>query len=78
VPREEEEQEETSDQEESRAQTNPNQIGTRVGTPKRHPFVDGIMAADFPTRWKGLTMNQYDDTTDPEEHIDIFTTQVGL
>jgi len=78
MPQEEEVQEETSDQEESRAQTNPNQIGARAGTPRRHPFVDGIMTVDLPARWKGLTMNQYDGTTDPEEHIDIFTTQVGL
>jgi len=23
-------------------------------------------------------MSQYDDTTDPEEHVDVFTTQAGL
>jgi len=23
-------------------------------------------------------MSQYDDTTDSEEHVDVFTTQVGL
>ena len=50
VSREKEEQEETSDQEELRAQTNPNHIGRRVGTPRHHPFVDGIMAANLPAR----------------------------
>jgi len=28
--------------------------------------------------WKGLTMSQYDGTTDLEEHVDVFTTQTGL
>jgi len=23
-------------------------------------------------------MSQYDGTTDPEEHVDVFSTQVGL
>ncbi|XP_027932895.1 uncharacterized protein LOC114188521 [Vigna unguiculata] len=36
------------------------------------------MEAELPARWKGLTMSQYDDTTDPEEHVDVFTAQAGL
>jgi len=45
---------------------------------RRHLFVDGIMEVDLPTRWKGLTMSQYNGTTDLEEHVDLFTTQAGL
>jgi len=36
------------------------------------------MEVELPARWKWLTMSQYDDTTDPEEHVDIFTTQARL
>jgi len=61
-----------------RVQTTTNQTGARPRTARRHPFVDGIMEVELPARWKGLTMSQYDGTTDPEEHVDVFTTQAGL
>jgi len=63
---------------ESRIQTTTNQTEVRPRTAKRHPFVDGIMEVELPASWKGLTMSQYDGTTDPEEHVDVFTTQAGL
>jgi len=47
------------------------------GTP-RHPFVDRIMEVELPFRWKGLTFEPYDGTTDPDEHVSIFSTQVTL
>jgi len=40
--------------------------------------MDGIMEVEVLARWKGLTMSQYDGTTEPEEHMDVFTTQTGL
>jgi len=65
-------------QDEFRVQTTTNQIGARPRTARRHPFMDGIMEVELPARWKGLTMSQYDGTTDPEEHMEVFTTQAGL
>ncbi|XP_027932692.1 uncharacterized protein LOC114188288 [Vigna unguiculata] len=65
-------------QDEFRVQTTTNQTGARPRTARRHLFMDGIMEVELPARWKGLTMSQYDGTTDPEEHVDVFTTQAGL
>jgi len=73
-----EEGEDDTGRDEARVQTTTNQTGTRPRAARRHPFVDGIMEVELPARWKGLTMSQYDGTTDPEEHMDIFTTQAGL
>ena len=36
------------------------------------------MEVELPARWKGLTMSQYDDITDLEELVDVFTTQARL
>jgi len=63
---------------ESRVQTTTNQTEVRPRAARHHPFVDGIMEVELPARWKGLTMSQYDGTTDPEKHVDVFTTQAGL
>jgi len=63
---------------EFKVQTTTHQTSARPKTARRHPFVDEIMEVELPARWKGLTMSQYDGTTDPEEHVDVFTTQVGL
>jgi len=63
---------------EFRVQTTTHQTGARPRTVRRHPYVDGIMEVELPACWKGLTMSQYDGTTDPEEHVDVFTTQAGL
>ena len=62
---------------ESRIQTTTNQT-EEARAARRHPFVDGIMEVELPARWKGLTISQYDGTTDLEEHVDVFTTQAGL
>jgi len=67
-----------SRRDESRIQTTTNQTEARPRAARRHPFVDGIMEVELPACWKGLTMSQYDGTTDPEEHVDLFTTQAGL
>ncbi|KAG4909762.1 hypothetical protein JHK87_055878 [Glycine soja] len=36
------------------------------------------MVADIPLGWKPLNLEQYDGTTDPDEHLDAFLTQVNL
>ena len=43
-------------------------------TTRRHPFVDYIMETDIPLGWKPLNLEQYDRTTDPNEHLDAFLT----
>ncbi|XP_020225119.1 uncharacterized protein LOC109807002 [Cajanus cajan] len=45
---------------------------------RRHPFVDGIMEVPLPPTWKPLNIERYDGTTDPDEHIDAYVTQVNL
>ncbi|XP_020215367.1 uncharacterized protein LOC109799226 [Cajanus cajan] len=45
---------------------------------QRHPFVDGIMEVPLPPAWKSLNIERYDGTTDPDEHIDAYVTQVNL
>ncbi|XP_027338065.1 uncharacterized protein LOC113852004 [Abrus precatorius] len=32
----------------------------------------------LPDNWRGLTIDKYDGTSDPGEHLDVFITQVGL
>jgi len=45
---------------------------------RRHPFVDRIINVELPATWRGFSIDRYDDTTNPEEHIDVYTTDVGL
>ena len=45
---------------------------------RRHPFVDNIMNAKLPSRWRGLTIDRYDGSTDPDKHINVYTTDIGL
>jgi len=41
----------------------------RVTNPKGHPFTDDIIATPLPDKWRGLTINLYDGSTDPDEHL---------
>lgn len=43
-----------------------------------HPFVDQIMEVNLPLRWKPLNLERYDETTDPDEHVDVFLAQANL
>ena len=45
---------------------------------RRHPFVDGIINVELPAKWRGLTIDRYDGSTNPDEHIDVYTTDIGL
>nr|KYP36050.1 hypothetical protein KK1_042862 [Cajanus cajan] len=42
------------------------------------PFTQEIISTRLPDNWKNLTLDQYDGTTDLDEHIDTFVTQVNL
>jgi len=53
-------------------------ITNRVANPRGHPFTDGIIATPLTNKWRGLTMNLYDGSTDPDEHLNIFKTQMTL
>jgi len=44
----------------------------------KHTFVDGIMETPSPRGWKSLTMDKYDGTTDMDEQIHVYLTQIGL
>ncbi|XP_020232147.1 uncharacterized protein LOC109812565 [Cajanus cajan] len=44
----------------------------------RHPFTSSIMQLPLLDNWKSLPIDKYDGTTDPDEHLDVFLTQVTL
>ena len=50
----------------------------KVTNPRGHPFADDIIATPLPDKWRGLTINLYDGSTDPDEHLNIFRTQMTL
>jgi len=45
---------------------------------RHHPFVDGIVNVELPPKWRGLSIDRYDGSTDPDEHIDVYTTDIEL
>ncbi|RDX82180.1 hypothetical protein CR513_37061, partial [Mucuna pruriens] len=45
---------------------------------RRHPFVDEIIDTLPPTKWKILTLDKYDGTIDPSEHINAYVTPYDL
>jgi len=36
------------------------------------------MEVPLPTTWKNPTLDKYDGTTDPDEHVEAYVTQVSL
>lgn len=36
------------------------------------------MESIVPSNWQNLTIEKYDDTTNPDEHLDVYITQVSL
>jgi len=36
------------------------------------------MEATLPLNWKNLTIDKYDDTTNSDEHMDVYITHVSL
>jgi len=45
---------------------------------RRHPFVDGILSVELLANWKGLGMDRSDGSTNPDEHIDMYVTEMSL
>ncbi|KAL2338821.1 hypothetical protein Fmac_013267 [Flemingia macrophylla] len=49
-----------------------------MGSSHKHPFSKRIIEAPLLENWRGLLMDKYDGSTDPEEHLNMFLTQVTL
>ena len=47
-------------------------------TGRRHPFTDFVIEAPLPDKWKRVNRDRYDGTTDPDEHMDAYTTHMIL
>ncbi|RDY00367.1 hypothetical protein CR513_16457, partial [Mucuna pruriens] len=45
---------------------------------RKHPFVDGTVETPLPTGWKNLTLDKYDDTIDPNKHINAYEEDESL
>jgi len=45
---------------------------------RRHSFTDEIMEVPLPLNWRNSMFEMYDETTNSDEHLDVYTTQVGL
>lgn len=43
-----------------------------------HPFIDGIMEAQPPPKWKMLTIDHYEELLDQDEHVGAFIRQMNL
>jgi len=59
----------------------PNKMVHMTGTMdsmRRHLFTDSIIGVPLPEKWKGFNMDHYDGTTDPDEHMDSYTTHMSL
>jgi len=59
-------------------QSSKNVVPDNEENPKGYPFTDDIIVVPLPDKWRGLTMNLYDGSTDPDEHLNIFRTQMTL
>lgn len=43
-----------------------------------HPFTDDIMEVPPPDNWQWLTIDEYDGTTDPDEHVKVYVAHVSV
>ena len=43
-----------------------------------HPFIVGITETPLPNQWEAFTLEHYAGDTDPDEHVKIYVTHVGL
>ncbi|XP_068492311.1 uncharacterized protein [Phaseolus vulgaris] len=55
--------------------TSHNVLGT---TPRRSPFAEIVLEVPLSGTWSNPTLDKYDGTTDPDEHVNAYLTQVGL
>jgi len=44
----------------------------------RHPFTDSIIGVQLSDKWKGFNRDCYDGMTDPDKHMDAYTTNMSL
>lgn len=58
--------------------TRPTSINILGTTPWWSPFVEAIMEVPLLSTWNNVTLDKYDGTTDPDEHVDAYLTQVSL
>ncbi|XP_068483297.1 uncharacterized protein [Phaseolus vulgaris] len=63
------------------ANTNPASRAETVERKSRkrgHPFTDEIITTPLPDKWRGLVIKFYDGSTDPDEHLNVYKTQMTL
>ena len=46
--------------------------------PRRSPFTETILEVPLPGTWNNPALDKYDGSTDPDEHVNAYLTQVGL
>jgi len=44
----------------------------------RHPFTNTIIEVPLPEKWKCFNRDRYDGSTNPDEHMDAYTTHMSL
>ncbi|XP_068466503.1 uncharacterized protein [Phaseolus vulgaris] len=49
-----------------------------IDSTRRHPFTNTIIEVPLPDKWKGFKRDRYDGSTDPDEHMDAYTTHLSL
>jgi len=45
---------------------------------RRHPFTNNIIEVPLSEKWKGFNRDRYDGSTDPDKHMDAYTTHTSL
>jgi len=45
---------------------------------RRHPLTNTIIEVPLPEKWKGFNRDRYDGSTNPDEHMDAYTTHMSL
>ena len=45
---------------------------------RRHPFTDSTIGVPLSDKLKGFNWECYDGTTDPDKHMDTYTTHMSL
>jgi len=53
-------------------------ISTLGAVSRWSPFMESIIEVPLSSTWKNPTLDKYDETTDPNEHVDAYVTQVSL
>ena len=50
----------------------------RKSNKRGYPFTDEIITTPLPDKWRGLAIKLYDGSTDPDEHLNVYKTQMTL